>query len=215
MNNLITYFISNKSDIFIALCQHLVLTCLAVIMGLVISSFILFFCLIKDKSMNGIINVFSFIRLIPGVALLVITMPIFGVGFLPALISLSVLTIPSILICTYSGIKNISPAVIQSALSLGMNRRQILFRIQIPITYPFILLGIRTAVVDAITIATVASLMGAGGLGRYVLTGLTINNLTLTLVGGVLITLLAFVSEVIFGFMQKKLEYKYSGGLDI
>jgi osmoprotectant transport system permease protein len=162
--------------------------------------------------MNGIINIFGFIRLIPGVALLVITMPVFGTGFLPALVSLSVLTIPSILICTYSGIKNISQAVIQSAIGLGMNSRQILFQIQIPIAYPFILLGIRTAVVDAITIATIASLMGAGGLGRYLLTGLSINNITLTLIGGVIITLLAFVSEGLFGFMQKKIEYKYSGG---
>jgi osmoprotectant transport system permease protein len=93
-----------------------------------------------------------------------------------------------------------------------MNSRQILFQIQIPIAYPFILLGIRTAVVDAITIATIASLMGAGGLGRYLLTGLSINNITLTLIGGVIITLLAFASEGLFGFMQRKIEYKYSGG---
>jgi osmoprotectant transport system permease protein len=212
MSNLISYFIANKSDIFTALCQHILLTGLAVIIGLAISLCICIYCVIKDKKMDGVINFFGFIRLIPGVALLVITMPILGVGFLPALISLCVLTIPSILICTYSGIKNISSAIIQSAVSLGMNRKEILFRIQLPITYPFILLGIRTAVVDATTIATVASLMGAGGLGRYILTGLAINNLTLTLIGGILITLLAFASEIIFGFMQKRLEYKYSGG---
>ena len=76
---------------------------------------------------------------------------------------------------------------------------------------PFLLLGIRTAIVDAVTIATVASLMGAGGLGRYVMTGLTINDYRLVVIGGILITAMALCGEILFGWMQRSLEYKYTG----
>lgn len=99
----------------------------------------------------------------------------------------------------------------ESALGLGLSDKQILFRVQLPIAVPFILLGLRTAVVDVVTVATVASLMGAGGLGRYVMTGLVINDMRLILIGSVLIAAMAFVSEALFGLIQKILEYKYTG----
>jgi osmoprotectant transport system permease protein len=211
LEKLLAYFAENQGEILLALKQHIVLSGVAVLLGLAISLCICIISSMKQINIDRLINFFSFLRLIPGVALLVVAMPIMGTGAFPALCTLTLLTIPSILINTYAGIKNIPPATIESAISLGLENRQILFRIQLPIAVPFIILGVRTAVVDAVTVATIAALMGAGGLGRYVMTGLVINNMTLVLIGSILITIMAFGSEAILGIVQKHLEHKYTG----
>jgi len=211
LDKILLYIAERNDEILLAARQHLVMSLAAVAIGLTISLTICIISSMRKINIDRLINFFSFMRLIPGVAMLVVAMPILGVGLFPAMVTLTVLTIPSILINTYAGIKNISPAVIESAVGLGLSDKQILFRVQLPISVPFILLGLRTAVVDVVTVATVASLMGAGGLGRYVMTGLVINDMRLILIGSVLITLMAFLSEALFGLIQKITEHKYTG----
>lgn len=211
MDAFISYIVENHDDINTAIKQHVVLSASAVSIGLIISLLICIVSTLIKLNIDRLINFFSFLRLIPGVALLVIALPILGVGFIPSVCSLTLITIPSILINTYSGIKNIPATTMESAISLGLTSRQILYRIQLPMALPFIILGIRTAVVDALTIATIASLMGAGGLGRYVLTGLSINNFSMVIIGSSLITLMALFTEVFLGLIQKRIQYKYTG----
>jgi osmoprotectant transport system permease protein len=181
------------------------------VIGIVIALSITIIATYWKLDINTIINLFSFLRLIPGIAILLIAMPVLGVGTFPTIVTLTILTIPPILINCYSGIKNISPILVETSDAIGMTPRQILFKIQLPMASPFILLGIRTAVVDVIAIAIIAAYMGAGGLGRYILTGILINDMRMNLVGSILITLMAFASESFFGHLQRNIEKKCYG----
>ncbi|MBU9728617.1 ABC transporter permease [Diplocloster modestus] len=211
MEEIVLYLASHKGEILRAAVEHITLSGLAVLIGFGISLGICILAVMKDADMDKVINRISFFRLIPGVAILVVAMPVLGVGFLPALCTLTLVTIPSILVNLYAGMKNIAADTMESAVGIGLSRKQILFQVQLPMAKPFLLLGIRTAIVDAVTIAAVASLMGAGGLGRYVMTGLAVNDYRLVVIGGVLITAMALAGEILFGWMQRSLEYKYTG----
>jgi len=208
---MLQYLFENGKAVGHALWEHIYLCTTALLVGLLISFVFLILFYRYTKLMDKIVHFFNFLRLIPGVALLVIFMPVIGVGFLPTLLSLIVLTIPTLLINTHSGIKNIPPEILFCADSLGLGKWNVLFHIQLPIVFPFILLGIRTALVDLISIACVASLMGAGGLGRFILTGLAINNMDLILVGGVIITILALFCEFVLSAIQSGYSKKYLG----
>jgi osmoprotectant transport system permease protein len=163
------------------------------------------------KSQERILQVFSFFRLIPGIALLVIFLPVFGVGTFPAVFSLTVIAIPTILINLLTGIRNVPPELRFSADSLGLSPWKRFLHIELPLAVPFLLLGIRTALVDLIAIAAIASLMGAGGLGRFVLTGLSINNMSMALSGTLLLTALALLSECLLGRLQDWYSIHYLG----
>jgi osmoprotectant transport system permease protein len=210
MIGLFHYAYENRAEITQMIIDHLSLCGLSLLSTCIISGIICIFCR-RNHHIEGLIHFFSFLRLIPGIAILIVSMPIFGVGFFPSAVSLTVLGIPSILVNTWSGMKNIAPSIIESAGGLGLTEKQILFHIQLPMALPFVLLGLRTAVVDVITIAAVASLMGAGGLGRYILTGLLINNAYLIIIGGGSITAIALFSEGILGYLQRRVEKTMSG----
>lgn len=209
--SVLEYISENSTEILVATYEHIYLCVVALGIGIIVALSITIIATYWKININSIINIFSFLRLIPGIAILVIAMPVLGVGTFPTLVTLTILTIPPILINCYAGIKNIAPTLVETSDAMGMTARQILFKIQIPMASPFILLGIRTAVVDVIAIATIAAYMGAGGLGRYILTGILINDMRMTIIGSILITIMAFISESFFGYLQRKIERKCYG----
>lgn len=154
-------------------------------------------------------NTFNFLRIIPSLAILVLVMPLLGVGFLPALCALTVLAIPPILINTYLGFSNIDKAVIESAEGMGMNKKELMFKIQIPLVLPLIITGIRTSAIEVIASATLASYIGAGGLGDFIFKGLVLNDTKLLIVGGGTVAILSIISELIlFVFQQIVTRYE-------
>jgi osmoprotectant transport system permease protein len=205
-------YIKNNTDVlFNALWEHIYLCAMALTFGILIC---IIFCIATNpfpKSQEKIIHVFSFFRLIPGIALLVIFLPVFGVGTFPAIFSLTVITIPTILINLLSGVRNVPPEISLSANSLGLSQWSIFFHIKLPMAVPFLLLGIRTALVDVIAIATIAALMGSGGLGRFILAGLTVNNMSMTMAGALFLTTLALFSEYFLSIIQKIYSKHYLG----
>ncbi len=205
MNDFILYIKDNYEGILLATWQHFALCLISLLIGSLIALGIASFTVINGKNIDQLITVLSFIRLIPGIAILMLGMPVFGVGVPPAIFTMVILCVPTILINLYTGIKSISPDLIEIGNSMGLSRTELYRKVQFPLAKPFLILGLRTASIDVITVATVASLMGAGGLGRYVMTGLLINNLNLTLVGSLIIAVMAILSEVSLGYYQKKL----------
>ena len=132
-------------------------------------------------------------------------MPILGVGVVPALFALIVLAVPPILISTFLGFNNINKSVIESAEGMGMNKKELLLRIQLPLAMPLILTGIRTASIEVIASATLASYIGAGGLGDFIFKGLVLNDTKLLIVGGGTVALLSIFSEIILFSLQQRI----------
>jgi osmoprotectant transport system permease protein len=148
------------------------------------------------------INISGLMRAIPIIAVLLIFVPILGLGFKPSIIALIVLGIPPILINTYTGIRGIDPAMIDAAKGMGMTRWQIAARIQAPLVLPLVAAGIRTSAVQIVATATLAAFIGGGGYGDYIVDGINVFNYTELIVGAVSVAVMAILIEVFMSWLQ-------------
>jgi len=151
------------------------------------------------------LNASGLLRAIPIIAVLILFVPIFGIGLLPAIIALIVIGIPPILLNTYTGIRGIDPAMIEAAKGMGMTTLQIATRIQAPLVTPLVAAGIRTSAVQIIATATLAAFIGAGGYGDYIVDGFNVFNYTELIVGAVSVAILAMLVEVFMSWLQRVL----------
>lgn len=133
------------------------------------------------------------------------------IGFSATLIAMILLAIPPILINTYVGIQGVDPDTLEAARAMGMNWRQILFILEVPLAVPLIIAGIRTAAVAVVATATLGALAGWGGLGRFIIDGFATGDDGQILAGAFLVALLAVLTELGFGLAEKALSPKGLG----
>lgn len=152
-------------------------------------------------------NIAAILQTIPSLALLGLMIPIFGIGRVPAIIALVVYALLPILRNTYTGIKEVDPSLIGSCKRYWHEPMRRLTKVELPIAMPVMMAGIRTAMVLIIGTATLAALIGAGGLGDLILLGIDRNNTSLILIGAIPAALLAIMFDLILRYMEK-LSYK-------
>lgn len=145
------------------------------------------------------------LRVLPSLAILLMTFPYLGLGPLPALVALTILAGPPILVNTDAGFRNVDPAIIESAYGMGMAPGDVLRQIQLPLALPVIVAGVRTAAIEVVASATLATLIGGGGLGDFIAAGLALNDTRLLLVGAVPVAALALLTEGLFGALERRL----------
>ncbi len=209
IETIINYILENSDKYIYALKVHIFISIIAIAMGIIIGIPLAIISFKSDKISSYVMNLFNFLRIIPSLAILVLVMPLLGVGLIPALFALIVLAIPPILINTYLGFNNIDKSVIESAEGMGMNKKELLLKIQIPLALPLIVTGIRTSSIEVIASATLASYIGAGGLGDFIFKGLVLNDTKLLIVGGGTVAILSIISELIlFVFQQLITRYE-------
>lgn len=160
----------------------------------------------SPKAAFLVINMAGAVRSIPSLAILSAALPILGIGMAPSMVALVVLAIPPLLLNTITGIREIDVAVIDAANGMGMGRREILWQIELPLATPAVITGIRTAAIQVIGGAALASFIGGGGLGDFINTGIAIMDLPRLLVGAVPIALLAICAELGFGRLEQALK---------
>lgn len=144
---------------------------------------------------------------IPSLALFTIFIPIVGLGFAPSFIALTMYAILPILRNTVTGLDEVDPAVIESAKGVGLNARQRLLRIQLPLAWPVIMTGIRVSALLTTGIAAIATLVGYGGLGELIKNGLRRlglpNSLEEVWAGTIFTILLALLIDAVFALIQR------------
>ncbi len=140
---------------------------------------------------NFILSTSNIIQTIPSLALLAFLLPFFGIGAQSAIIAMSLYGLLPVVRASLSGIESIPPSLLEAASALGLTRRQSLFSIELPLALPQIISGIKTSTVLNVGIATLAALIGAGGLGDFIMRGLAVNNMRLILMGAIPAALLA------------------------
>jgi osmoprotectant transport system permease protein len=150
-------------------------------------------------------NFSGLMRAIPSIAILVAFLPILGIGYKPAVIALTILGIPPILLNTTAAIRSIDPAITDSARGMGMSFWQVLVRVELPLALPVIITGVRTAGVQIVATGTLATIIGVPGLGYYIFLGLFggIDSDTALLVGALSVAALAFIVEVTLAALQR------------
>lgn len=128
-----------------------------------------------------------------------------GIGYWPTLIALILLAIPPILTNTYVGVKDVEPGVVEAARGVGMGERSVLRRVELPLSAPLILAGVRTAAVQVVATATLGAVVGWDGLGRYIVDGFARQDPALLIGGALLVAGLAVATELAFGLMARLL----------
>jgi osmoprotectant transport system permease protein len=151
------------------------------------------------------INGANVAKTVPSLAVLALMLPILGTGFVPALAALVLLAVPPILINLVSAIARVDRDVVGAATAMGMTPRQIARRIELPLAVPVVFAGIRTAAVEVVASATLASFIGGGGLGDYITAGIALSEMPQLLVGAVPVALLTVATELGFATLQRRL----------
>lgn len=188
----------------ISLTSLLVAMIIAIPLGLVLTRF--------KRISEPIIGVTAVFQTIPSLAVLALLIPLFGIGTVPAIIALTIYGLLPILRNTYTGIKEVDPSLKEAARGMGMSSFKRLTKIELPIAMPVIMAGIRTSMVLIVGTTTVAALIGAGGLGEFILLGLDRGaDVNLILLGAIPAALLAIMLDfVLQGFerLSKRAGFK-------
>lgn len=203
MSQLIDTFQIRQEALWAALVQHIELSFVSLFIAVFIAVPLGIYLTSHKRVAEPIIQVTAILQTIPSLALLGLLIPLVGIGTVPAIIALVIYALLPILRNTYTGIKEIDPVLMEAAEAMGMNKWKKLYKVQLPLAMPVIMAGIRTAMVLIIGTATLAALIGAGGLGDLILLGIDRNDNSLILLGAIPAALLAILFDVILRYMEK------------
>ncbi len=199
------YFLANQPEFWQKAGVHLRLSGFALLAGIAVG-IPLGILTAQNRSTSLVVtNVIGALRAIPSLAIMAVMLPLIGIGFLPALLALTVLAIPPILINTQAGIAGVDPAIVEAARGMGLDETHIIWQVQLPLALPVILAGIRTAAVEVLASATIGAIIGAGGLGDYVFAGLSLGPayIYLMLVGAITIAALTLSAEILLNLLER------------
>ncbi len=207
---MIEYFASNMDQYFISLQEHVTISILALLVAVIIGVPCGYLAIKNKRHERIIIIIFQVLRVVPSLAILILLIPVMGTGIRPALTALVLLAVPPILMNTITGLEEVPDFILETAQGVGMTDRQVLWKVKFPLAIPFILTGIKTAMIEIIASATLASKIGAGGLGDIIFTGLGLNRTDLLLVGGISVAILSISGGLLLDAMDRLLlKYKY------
>ncbi len=203
MSSFMKIFQDRKEELVTALLEHIELSFIALFFAVLIAIPLGIFLTRRKRMAESIIGITAVLQTIPSLALLGLLIPLLGIGKVPAIIALVVYALLPILRNTYTGIKEVDPSLKEAARAMGMNGRQQLMKVELPLAMPVIMAGIRTGMVLIVGTATLAALIGAGGLGDIILLGIDRNNSALIVLGAVPAALLA----ILFDLLLRRFEH--------
>jgi osmoprotectant transport system permease protein len=152
-----------------------------------------------------VVSVANFARAIPTLGLLLLVVTVTSLGLTPVIVPLIALATPPILVNTYEGIRGVDPDIKDAAKGMGMSGSGVLLKAEVPVAMPLILLGLRTAAIQVVATATIAAEAGIGGLGRYIVDGLSRKDYPSVVGGSVLVVLLAVIVQLAFTGIRRLL----------
>ena len=204
MSNFIETIQSRSDLIQEAFIQHIYLSFVALAVGIAIALPLGILVARYRRIAEPVIGITAVFQTIPSLALFGLLVPLIGIGAKTALIALIIYALLPILRNTYTGISNIDESMIEAGRGMGMTKSQLLWQIEFPLALPFIMAGIRTATVLTVGIATLATFVGAGGLGDVIYRGLQSYNNSLVLAGALPVALLAILFDLLLKWIEKK-----------
>lgn len=200
-----TLLIDKKSFFLKLLIEHIEISFLAILIAILIGGIVGILISEFEKASKPALGAINFLYTIPSISMLGFLIPFSGVGNATAVIALTIYALLPMVRNTHTGLTHVDSNILEAAKGMGSTRTQILFKIKIPLAMPVILSGIRNMVTMTIALAGIASFIGAGGLGVAIYRGITTNNAAMTMVGSLLIAVLALVFDFILGFIEKRI----------
>lgn len=197
------YFRENCGRFWGMLSAHVRISLIALAIAVLIGVPAGFLCVRRKKAQKYITGLFSVLRVIPSLAILLLMVPIMGTGAAPAVVALVLLAVPPILMNTVAGLEGVPPFMLETAEGVGMDPTQVWTKVRFPLAMPMILTGIKTAAVEIVASATLASKIGSGGLGDIIFAGIGLFKTELLLIGGVSVALLSLLTGLLFAIVEK------------
>lgn len=182
---------------------HIGLTLISLILALMIALPLGILISRKQRFAGVVLGVAGILQTIPSIALLGIMIPFLGIGPKPAILALFLYALLPIIRNTYTGITEVDKTVKDAAMGMGMNNWQILTKVELPLAFPVLMAGIRTAAVINIGVATLAAYIAAGGLGEFIFGGIALNNRNMILAGAIPAAMLAILFDFLLSLLQK------------
>ncbi|MDF2544526.1 MAG: transporter permease [Herbinix sp.] len=212
MQQIIDYFIHNRTDFIQLVLQHFDISLSSIIFAMVIAIPLGIFST-RCRSLSKLFqSLFRTLRIIPSLAILVLCIPIMGTGMKPAVTALTILAIPPILLNTTLAFQTLPEPVLETALGMGMGKWRTFFSVKLPLAFPLIFTGIKTAAVEVIASATLAAYIGAGGLGSLIFTGLGLMRTDLLIIGAASVGGLSLASGYLLNKLDRRItRYKKVG----
>jgi osmoprotectant transport system permease protein len=205
---LLQFFAENGSYILEKVGEHLYLAGIAVLLACAVGIPVGFLITNNKRVASIVVGIANTIQTIPSLALFAFAISVFGIGADNAIFALFLYALLPIIKNTLIGIRNVSPTMIEAARGMGMSRAQIMFQVEVPLAISVIMGGVRIATVTAIGIATIATLIGAGGLGQLIYQGIGMMNYEMIFAGAICSAALALLADFLLGLVEKKLTSK-------
>lgn len=199
------YFLKNYDKVFELFLEHIQISLYAVFLSAIIGIPIGIYIAKKGALKQLIINIVNAIYTIPSLALFTIMIPIMGIGVMPSMVALVLYSLMNIIVNTSLGIESVDKNLLEAAKGMGMTKKQMLLQVEIPLSLSKIIAGIRLSMVMSISVATVASYVGGGGLGDLVFAGIFSMNVSKILCGAIPICILALVTDGFLSWLERKL----------
>lgn len=204
---LIEFMSARTGDLLEATLQHAQYVMAAIITATIIGAGIGIWARHRPLAREMALGISAVFLTIPSLALFAIFIPATGLGFMPVYLALSMYSLLPIMRNTVVGLTEVSPAVLESARGMGMSSRQRLWRVELPLAWPVIITGIRVATLLSTGIAAIAILVGAGGLGVFIQSGLRRlgfpNSFESLWAGTILTVALALMFDFLFIFIRR------------
>lgn len=189
--------------------EHLSMVFTALIIVLIIGVAIGVFLYNRKRLSDIVLNMLNIIETIPELALLVIMMPVLGIGYKPTLAASILYSILPIARNTYVGLIQVDTQYLEVARAMGLSEKQILWRIRMPLALPLIAAGIRIAIVFTMGVVTLGGLIAAGGLGGPIQTGIHLYDRNIIIVTGLWIGILAVLVDFLGSRIEKLLNKRF------
>ena len=199
-----TFFQLYGDQLVTAIFQHLYISFVSLALGAIVAVPLGVLLTRTPKLANIVLGITSALQTIPSLSLLTLMIPFLGIGRFPAIVALFIYSLLSILRNTYIGLKNVDAHYLDVAKGMGMTPVQSIIQVELPLALPTIMAGIRLGAVYVIAWASLASYIGAGGLGVLIFSGLDNYQPSLIFAGTIPVTILALLADFLLG----KLEYK-------
>ncbi|GAP10970.1 ABC-type proline/glycine betaine transport system, permease component [Bellilinea caldifistulae] len=200
------YFLNRQTEFWGAVVDHLILAGIAIGLAILVCVPLGIWTSKSRFASLTLMNLVNGLRVIPSLAVLFLIIPYLGLTSTSAIVALTILAMPPVLINTDAAFRTLEPAIIEAARGMGMSAFQRLIKVEFPLAIPVILTGVRISAVDVIASATLAAFVGSGGLGIYITRGFALYDYSILFVGAIPVALITLAVEGLLALLQKTLQ---------
>lgn len=197
------FLVTNKQEILVKTWEQFYISMLALMLGIIVAVPVGVLLSKTKKVAKVVMGITSILQTLPSLAILALMIPILGVGKVPAIVALFIYTLLPILNNTFIGMQSVNKDLRAAGTSMGMTKFQSIYLVEFPLAVPVIMAGIRLSAVYAVSWATLASYIGAGGLGDFIFNGLNLYQPEFIIGGAVFVTILALLIDFILSKVEK------------